>query len=216
MKKPVAIVGLTIIILVLLGSSIGSFIIIWRMNDQVNEAVHIEDLYQQARYLARSEDGVSDEYYLNPGDYNKNNYNADADALNAIFYILAERGDASDHALTASLLQAHKFYILRTYQFFYMVDIHDTRARSFYNSQVNPLAIVLSTRLQTELNTDHQESIKRTAQLKMTEQIVATSLILVFLSSILLFITGYNMLSKYQREMVRARQAEWEQMEQLA
>jgi diguanylate cyclase (GGDEF)-like protein/putative nucleotidyltransferase with HDIG domain len=216
LKKPIVITSLSIITFILLSSSIGSLIIVWQMNDQANEAVHIEDLYQQAHYLARSEAAVADEYYLNPGDDSKDNYDASANALDTIFYTLAQQGDTYDQTLVNSLLQAQKFYILRTYQFFYMVDIGDRRARSFYNNQVDPLSSSLNTRLQAELNQDHQESIQRATLLQTTERVVAISLAMVFFCSILLVVAGSNMLRRYQRELVQIRQVEWKQMEQLA
>jgi diguanylate cyclase (GGDEF)-like protein/putative nucleotidyltransferase with HDIG domain len=216
LKKPVVTAGLAIIVFILLSSSIGSLIVIWQMNDQANEAVHIEDLYQRAHDLARAEDSIADEYYLNPGDDSKNNYDANANALNTTLDTLAQQGDAYDQTLVNSLLAAQKFYILRTYQFFYMVDIHNSQARSFYNNQVYPLATALSARLQAELNNDHQETVRRATHLKMTEQMVVISLILLFICSILLFGVGNNMLRKYQRELVQIRQAEWQHMEQLA
>src|SRR6185437_12226131 len=104
-KELLALAGFVVVVTVLLGYAIGAFTILWQTNDQANNALHIQDLYQQAHYLARAEDSVADEYYVNPGPELQQEFHANADELTALFSRMAAQDDSDDQAFVKSLLK---------------------------------------------------------------------------------------------------------------
>lgn len=215
-KELLALAGFVVVVIVLLGYTIGAFVVLWQTNDQANSALHIQDLYQQAHYLARAEDSVADEYYVNPGPEQQKEFHANADELTALLSTIAAQDYGNDRAFIKSLLQKQELYAGRAQRYFPMVDAGDPQARSFYNTNVDLLAADLNDLLLAKAKTEHANVRAALAQLKTTQQTITLLFMLLSALGLLALLFCWLSIRRYRRNLAHVRQAAWEQMEHMA
>lgn len=215
-KELFALAGFVVVIIVLLGYSIGALIILWQTNEQANDALHVQDLYQQAHYLARAEDSVADEYYVNPGQALQQEYRANADELTALLISLAQKDDVDDRPILEPLIQKQKLYQSHVEHYFTLVDTRNPQAASFYNTLADPLAAELNETLLNEVKEAHKDVVQTIAHLRTVQQMITFLFILLSALGLSTLILCWISIRRYRRDLSRARQVAWEQMEQMA
>src|SRR3954447_16129574 len=113
--------GLIAVLLVLTVCSIGATVFIWQASTRASEAVHMNDLYQQANYFANAEDAVLDQYALRSGPHSRAEFRATAQKLLAVLQTVGRDGDADDRAFVQSMLEKQTHYLWLADQFLALV-----------------------------------------------------------------------------------------------
>jgi diguanylate cyclase (GGDEF)-like protein len=209
--------GLIAVLLALTVCSIGATVFIWQASTRASEAVHMNDLYQQANYFANAEDAILDQYTIRSGPQRQAEFRATAQQLSAVLQTVIRDGDAGDRAFVQSVQENQTHYMLLADQFLVLADTHHTtRALAFYAALINPLANHIEEQTATEANQDHKIATQSLADLDSTQLIVIALTTLVFVVGFFLLTVFWKVMRRYQRQLDEAKQAELLRMEQMA
>src|SRR2546421_2844672 len=209
--------GLIAVLLVLTVCSIGATVFIWQASTRASEAVHMNDLYQQANYFANAEDAILDQYPLRSGQESQAEFRATAQQLSAVLQTVIRDGDAGDRAFVRYEKENQTHYLFLADKFLVPADTHTaTRAIAFYVALIEPLSNQIEEQTATEANKDHKIATQSLADLDSTQQIVIALTTLVFVVGLLLLTVFWKVMRRYQRQLDEAKQAELLRMEQMA
>lgn len=216
LKETLAVIGFIIVVVVLLTYSAGALAVLWGVNDQANNAIHIQDIYGQAHYLARAEDALADEYYLNPGLANQEEYFTNANELTSVLHTLMPQSDQGNQIFLVSLLKLQELYVSRATHYFILVDQRSRSARSFYNESVDPLAAQINAQLLGRVKMGSAKVFQTFAQLRAIQQLIIISFVSLFTLGLAVLAFCGKSIRRYRRDLAHVKQAAWEQMEQMA
>lgn len=216
-KWRIATFGLIGVLLALTVCSIGSIVIIWQTTLQARGAVHMNELYQQAHYYARSEDRFLDEYTLLPSTERRLTFHKTAQSLVAVLDIIAKDGDAGDRAKVQQLLEKHVRYLLLANEMFTIRDTQNmAHAIAFNDTVIDPLFSQIDKSIATEASNEQAVATHSLDHLDIIQRITIASTALVFAIGIILLVVFWKKLRGYQRQLNLAAEAELERVEQIA
>ncbi|MEO8970563.1 MAG: GGDEF domain-containing protein [Ktedonobacteraceae bacterium] len=209
--------GLIAVLLLLTVSSIGATLITQNASLHASEAVHMNDLYQQAHYDARVEDASMHEYILDLGSDDRAEFLATALQLRAELQTIAHDGDASDRAFVQLVLTKHARFLVLANQFFTLLNAHNLAgAVALHDGKIDPIFDPMVLQLGTATDEDHQLATRSLAALESTQQVVIVSTALMFMAGLFLLTVFWKAMRGYQRQLDKATQAELLRMEQAA
>src|SRR6266536_3089951 len=207
--------GLIAVLLALTVCSIGATVFIWQASTRASEAVHMNDLYQQANYFANAEDAILDQYPLRSGPQSQAEFRATAQQLSAVLQTVIRDGDAGDRAFVRSVQEKQTHYLFLADRFLALVDTHHTaRALAFYAALINPLANHINKQTATEANTDYEIATQSLADLDRTQRFFIALTTLVFAVGLFLLTVFWKLMRRYQRQLDEVKQAELLRMEE--
>jgi len=215
-KSSLVAFGLGFVLFGLMGSSIGSINIIWNVSRQADAAVQMNDLYQRAYYLTRSEDSIADGYNTSSVVSEQEEYYADAHDVTTLLQSISREGDEHDRAFARPLSLAQTMYASHAARYFQMVDTGDPGAKTFYEENLHPFIMLqIIPPLKSAADAKHLSALQSLVLLKKTEETVIISLELIFGFCVILFIICGVVIRRYQQRLKQAQQKEKEQMEHL-
>jgi hypothetical protein len=180
--------GLGAVLLVLTGSSLWAALVTEQSVNQGSQAVHFNDLYDQARYAVSIENAAIEQYRNEPQPDTKATFQKAAGTLTASLLAASRDGDQSDTALASRVLALHRRYLTIATQFFAAVD-RSNRVELVAAEQNSQAVFTQVQRLvDTAASRYRQQAVQSLAELKNLQQIMFLATPLVFGVGLLLLV----------------------------
>jgi diguanylate cyclase (GGDEF)-like protein len=180
--------GLGAVLLVLTGFSLWAALITEQSVNQGNQAVHFNDLYDQARYAVSIENAAVEQYRNEPQPGTQATFQKAAGTLTASLLAASRDGDQSDQALATQALALHRSYLKIATQFFAAVDSRNRAEIEAAGLNSQAVFTQVNQFVDIAANRYRQQAVESLAELKNLQQIMFLATPLVFGVGLLLLV----------------------------
>jgi len=180
----------------------------------VSEANALNRLYEEARYNVGAEESLERKYRLEPSPGVRAAHRASEISLEETMRAVARIGDSSDRAVVATVLPAHKKYVLATHSMFAAVDARrPTLALRLDHDDIDPVLTVVEQSVYDRAALQRDQTNIIIARLNGLQRRVIEVTIALSICSIVFLSAYFGVLQVYKRRLEAAHAAEVQALE---
>ncbi|HET8911307.1 MAG TPA: EAL domain-containing protein [Ktedonobacteraceae bacterium] len=212
-RSRLAFFGLGVVLLVLTTYIIYAAITTLNAINQANEAAHINDLYDQAHYLIKTEESLEWQYHVQPNPVVRAQYNTTAAQL---ITTLQQVDQASNLTHSDQIIVEQKRYELAVNRLFNAINSGDTKlAQSIDSTEVDPVYGLMTQQADEDAQANADQVTSSLVALRQVQYLTILSTSIVCAMSILLLVFFWKLLS-YQRKLDQSARFQLAQLERAA
>ncbi len=180
----------------------------------VSKANALNGLYEKARYNVGAEESLERKYRLEPSPDVRAAHRASEISLEETMRAVARIGDSSDRAVVATVLPAHKKYVLATHSMFAAVDARrPTLALRLDHDDIDPVLTVVEQSVYDRAALQRDQTNIIIARLNGLQRRVIEVTIALSICSIVFLSAYFGVLQVYKRRLEAAHAAEVQALE---
>jgi diguanylate cyclase (GGDEF)-like protein len=201
--------GMALVLLALTGLALWTAVITDEINNHTRTAIHLSDLYQQARSLITAEESIDWQYHVEPGPELRLQESSINASLLGVFGLLSRDGEADDRTIAQQLSALQQRYFIVVNKMFAAIDRGDsTQAHLIDSTEVDPMYQPMRQPVNEEAADHYAQEEQSLNELNQVQRAVFIGTPIAFGLSLTLLSLFWVVLRFYQRRLEQATQDE--------